>query len=35
MLAVIVAAWFYLFYQNWQMTSLPMSEMWMPPSGFA
>ncbi|WP_293005353.1 DUF2182 domain-containing protein [Nitrosomonas sp.] len=32
MLAVIVAAWFYLFYQNWQMTSLPMSEMWMPPS---
>ncbi|MDP3279582.1 MAG: DUF2182 domain-containing protein [Nitrosomonas sp.] len=32
LLTVIAVAWFYLFYQNWQMTSLPMSEMWMPPS---
>jgi len=32
LLAVIVSAWTYLFYQHWQMTSLPMSEMWMPPS---
>lgn len=32
LLAVIATAWFYLFYQNWQMTTLPMSEMWMPPS---
>jgi len=29
---VIIASWLYLFYQHWQMTSLPMSEMWMPPS---
>lgn len=32
LLTVIFASWFYLFYQHWQMTSLPMSEMWMPPS---
>jgi len=32
MLGVIVISWLYLFYQHWQMTSLPMSEMWMPPS---
>lgn len=31
-LAVILTAWLYLFHQHWQMTSLPMSEMWMPPS---
>lgn len=32
LLTVIVSAWAYLIYQHWQMTSLPMSEMWMPPS---
>lgn len=32
LLTVIFVSWFYLFYQHWQMTSLPMSEMWMPPS---
>ena len=32
LLAVIIASWFYLYFQHWQMTSLPMSEMWMPPS---
>ncbi|HNP25620.1 MAG TPA: DUF2182 domain-containing protein [Nitrosomonas sp.] len=32
LLAVILIAWAYLFYQHWQMTSLPMSDMWMPPS---
>ena len=31
-LAVILTAWLYLIHQHWQMTSLPMSEMWMPPS---
>src|SRR3982751_1567715 len=30
--ALIASAWAYLIYQHWQMTSLPMSEMWMPPS---
>lgn len=35
LLTVIVAAWGYLFYQHWQMTNLPMSEMWMPPSDTA
>lgn len=29
LLAVAIAAWAYLFYQHWQMTSLPMSDMWM------
>src|SRR5215831_13698999 len=29
---IIVSAWGYLFYQHWAMISLPMSEMWMPPS---
>src|SRR5690606_24897959 len=32
LLAVVIAAWTYMFYQHWQMTSLPMSEMWMPPA---
>jgi len=32
LLAIIVFAWAYLIYQRWQMTSLPMSEMWMPPA---
>ncbi|MDH5553076.1 MAG: DUF2182 domain-containing protein [Nitrosomonas sp.] len=32
LLTVIFVSWFYLFYQHWQMMSLPMSEMWMPPS---
>lgn len=31
-LAVIFAAWGYLFYQHQQMASQPMSGMWMPPS---
>lgn len=31
-LAVIFAAWGYLFYQSNQMTSQPMSSLWMPPS---
>ncbi len=35
LLIVIVASWSYLFHQHWQMTSLPMSEMWMPPSDTA
>ena len=30
--AITAAAWFYLFYQYDQMATLPMSEMWMPPS---
>ncbi len=32
LLAVTASAWVYLIYQHWQMTSMPMSEMWMPPS---
>jgi predicted metal-binding membrane protein len=35
LLAAIVFAWAYLIYQHWQMTSLPMSEMWMPPAEVA
>ncbi|MDR4518110.1 MAG: DUF2182 domain-containing protein [Nitrosomonas sp.] len=35
LLAVIIASWCYLYFQHWQMTSLPMSEMWMPPSDTA
>jgi predicted metal-binding membrane protein len=31
-LAVVFAAWGYLFYQHAQMASQPMSSMWMPPS---
>jgi predicted metal-binding membrane protein len=31
-LAVIFAAWGYLFYQHHQMASQPMASMWMPPS---
>jgi len=31
-LAWVFAAWGYLFYQHNQMTSQPMSSMWMPPS---
>ncbi|MGZ4980082.1 MAG: DUF2182 domain-containing protein [Methylobacter sp.] len=31
-LAWVFAAWSYLFYQHIQMTSQPMSSMWMPPS---
>lgn len=33
LLAVILAAWGWLFHQHWLMNSLPMSQMWMPPSG--
>lgn len=32
LLAIIIFAWAYLIYQHWQMTFLPMAEMWMPPS---
>ena len=32
LLGVFFAAWGYLFYQHVQMTSQPMSSMWMPPS---
>ncbi|HET7062058.1 MAG TPA: DUF2182 domain-containing protein [Nitrosospira sp.] len=32
LLVIIASAWGYLIYQHWQMTALPMSEMWMPPS---
>ncbi len=32
LLAVIIIAWVYLYYQHRQMTTLPMSDMWMPPS---
>ena len=35
LLAIIVFAWAYLIYQHWQMTALPMSEMWMPPAEVA
>ncbi|HEY8036461.1 MAG TPA: DUF2182 domain-containing protein [Methylobacter sp.] len=31
-LAVVFTAWGYLFYQHHQMSSQPMSSMWMPPS---
>ena len=31
-LTCIFSAWGYLFYQHYQMTSQPMSTMWMPPS---
>lgn len=29
--AITLSAWSFLIYQHWQMTTLPMSEMWMPP----
>jgi predicted metal-binding membrane protein len=32
LLAVIGIAWLYLFYQYERMATLPMSEMWMPPT---
>jgi len=32
LVSLIFAAWSYLFYLQWQMTNLPMSAMWMPPS---
>tara|TARA_R110002073_G_scaffold333713_1_gene521767 strand:- start:118 stop:873 length:756 start_codon:yes stop_codon:yes gene_type:complete len=32
LLTTIFFAWVYLFCQYWQMTTLPMSEMWMPPT---
>jgi predicted metal-binding membrane protein len=35
LLAVIFSAWSYLYFQHWQMSSLPMSQMWMPPSGLS
>jgi predicted metal-binding membrane protein len=31
LLAVIIFAWLYLFYQHWHMQSMPMEQMWMPP----
>lgn len=35
LLAVVIVAWAYLFYQHWQMASLPMSDMWMLPADIA
>lgn len=35
LLAVILIAWGWLFHQHWQQESLPMSQMWMPPSDAA
>lgn len=32
LLIVISSAWAYLIYLHWQMHTMPMSEMWMPPS---
>jgi predicted metal-binding membrane protein len=32
LLVIVASAWGYLIYRHWQMTALPMSEMWMPPS---
>ena len=32
LLAAITTAWLYLFYQHEQMMTLPMADMWMPPS---
>jgi predicted metal-binding membrane protein len=32
LLIIVASAWGYLIYQHWQMTALPMSEMWLPPS---
>lgn len=32
LLAAVMAAWAFLFYQHWQMTMQPMSDMWMPPA---
>lgn len=32
LIIITLSAWGYMIYQHWQMTSLPMSEMWMPPS---
>ena len=32
LLSAIAVSWLYLFYQHWQMTSLPMADMWMPPA---
>lgn len=29
---IIAGSWGYLFYQSWQMSHLPMAQMWMPPS---
>ncbi len=32
LLAVVIVSWVYLFYQHWQMASLPMSDIWVPPA---
>ncbi|MCH9640024.1 MAG: DUF2182 domain-containing protein [Betaproteobacteria bacterium] len=32
LLCITLSAWGFLIYQNWEMTNLPMSEMWMPPN---
>ncbi len=31
LIATTLSAWGFMLYQHWQMTNLPMSEMWMPP----
>ncbi len=33
--ALVFAAWGYLFYHAWQMSHIPMSEMWMPPASLS
>ncbi|WP_150050617.1 MULTISPECIES: DUF2182 domain-containing protein [Methylomonas] len=33
--ALIAASWLYLAYQAWQMQTLPMTQLWMPPSALA
>jgi len=32
LIAITFSAWGLLIYQHWQMNTLPMSQMWMPPS---
>jgi len=32
LIIITLSAWGYMIYQHWQMTTLPMSEMWMPPN---
>jgi len=31
LIVIALSAWFFLLYQHWQMTFLPMTEIWMPP----
>lgn len=32
LIVITLSAWGFLVYQYWQMNTLPMSEMWMPPN---